>query len=114
MSADAGLLMPDLVFETAIEHASMRVPVAAPGSRVGNVRGGLLGQRFESAGSVAVCEDGRLVGLMSMEELLAAPDEALAADLMDAGPPAGAPGGGQGGGAREAGQAGETSPAAGG
>src|SRR3972149_2575224 len=87
MSADAGLLMPELAFETAIEHASMRVPVASPGSRVGDVRGALLGQRFESAGSVAVCEDGRLVGLLSMEELLAAPDDALAADIMDGDPP---------------------------
>ena len=109
MSADAGLLMPDLVFETAIEHASMRVPVAVPGSRVGNVRGGLLGQRFESAGSVAVCEDGRLVGLLSMEELLAAPDEALAADIMDADPPVVAPGVDQEVAAWKAVQHGETS-----
>src|SRR3989304_1138748 len=85
MSADAGLLMPELAFETAIEHASMRVPVASPGSRAGDVRGALLGQRFESAGSVAVCEDGRLVGLLSMGGLLAAPDGALAAGIMGGG-----------------------------
>ena len=87
MSADVGLLMPDLAFETAVEHASKEVPVASPDSRVREVRASLLRQRFESAGSVAVCEGDRLVGMLSMEELLAAADDAVVAEIMDADPP---------------------------
>jgi magnesium transporter len=39
-----------------------------------------------------VCENGRLLGLIKIEDLLAAPDEVLARDLMDAAPPVVGPG----------------------
>jgi magnesium transporter len=50
------------------------VPRAAPGSTAGEVRDSLAGARFASAAEIAVVEDGRLIGLVSIERLLAAAD----------------------------------------
>lgn len=54
----------------------------------------LLTRRFASVVDVAVCVDGgrRLVGLLPVERVLAAPDDTLVASLMDADPPVVAPG----------------------
>ena len=46
----------NLTFETAAEHAILRVPVAGPFQRAGDVRPVLAGQRYESAAHVVVCE----------------------------------------------------------
>jgi magnesium transporter len=51
-----------------------------------------LHESWDAAGSIAVCEDGKLVGLIRIEDVLAGPKEARAADLMDADPPIVAPG----------------------
>jgi magnesium transporter len=81
-----------LRFETAAEHATSNVPVAAPGDLVADARRALEGKRFESAVSVAVCEDGRLAGVLRIEDLLAAPADAIVGELMDREPPVVAPG----------------------
>lgn len=82
----------ELVFETAAEHASHRVPIAAPGARLADIRRAIEGQRFETATGIAVCEGPRLVGVISIERLLAGPPDALARDVMDPDPAVVAPG----------------------
>jgi magnesium transporter len=78
--------------DTAAEHLSANVPRADPAGRAGDVRQELAGQRFESAADVAVCEGERLVGLLPIERLLAAPAEATVGELMDPDPPSVRPG----------------------
>lgn len=79
-------------FETAETLATWEVPVARPDQRAGELRRALAGQRYESASLVLVCEDRRFLGLVRIEDLLAAPDEAPLAALMDADAPVVAPG----------------------
>ncbi|HXF52366.1 MAG TPA: magnesium transporter [Dehalococcoidia bacterium] len=81
-----------LAFETAAEHVSRDVPVARPDATISDVRRSLENRRFETATDVAICEEGRLVGVLSIERLLAGPGDALARDLMDPDPPVVAPG----------------------
>jgi magnesium transporter len=92
MPSNDFLPLHDLVFETAAEHLSARVPTAARGDRAASIRRALEGQRFDTAAQVAVVEDGKLLGLVGLEDLLAAPDNVLASELMDADPPVVAPG----------------------
>jgi len=80
-------LLEETEFETAGEHVVRLVPIAAPEATAGEVRQGLVGRRFESAVDIAVCDGETLRGLIRIEDLLAAPDDALARDLMDAEPP---------------------------
>ena len=77
---------------TAAAHAVRNVPVAKPEKRVGAVLDGMRGCTFDSAVVVAVCSNGRLVGLAPIERLLAAPADAVMADVMDNDPPLVAPG----------------------
>jgi magnesium transporter len=72
-------------------HATTAVPVAAPHDCVAGVFAGLRGHRFDSASVIAVVDGGRLRGVVTLERLLAAPDAATMADVMDADPPAVAP-----------------------
>jgi magnesium transporter len=53
---------------------------------------GMRGSTFDSAIVVAVRTNGRLVGLASIELLLAAPADAVLADVMDIDAPVVAPG----------------------
>jgi magnesium transporter len=78
--------------ETAAEHLTTRVPVAAPSARVGDIRRSLEGQQFDTVAEIAICEEDKLVGLLSVEDLLAAPADAMASTRMDADPPVVAPG----------------------
>jgi len=81
-----------LVFETAAEHARQRVPTAAPADAACAVRRSLEGQRFDSAADVAVIEGRRLLGLVRIEDLLAASPDRTMRELMDADPAVVAPG----------------------
>ncbi len=87
MMATALPRLEDLTLETASEHASTAVPIAAPDDRAGDVRRSLEGRRFESASHVAVCEGERLAGLLTIEALLAAPAATPVRELMDPSPP---------------------------
>jgi magnesium transporter len=80
------------IFGTAAQHASTQVPVAAPEDSVDALLASMRGRRFESASVTAVCEDGRLVGLATIERLLAAPQSAAVGEVMDPRPPSVAPG----------------------
>ncbi len=81
-----------LAFDTAGEQLTRRVPVFRPSDRAGDIRLALQGQRYDSAADIAICEDGKLVGMLRMEDLLAAPTDAPAHQIMDPDPPAVAPG----------------------
>jgi magnesium transporter len=64
------------------------VPIAPLGATVGDIRAALRRRTPRSAPAVAlVGDDGRLVGLLSIEALVSGVDDALASDLMDPTPP---------------------------
>jgi magnesium transporter len=78
-------------------YLETRVPICEPAATAADIRALLTSRPFGSVVDVAVCEgmpDGppRLVGLVAVERVLAAPEEATAADLMDDDPPVVAPG----------------------
>ncbi len=72
--------------KVALGHATKSVPIAAPDQSAESVRQSLVGRTFESAADVAVLDGRELVGLISIEQLLATPDETRLADVMDTGP----------------------------
>lgn len=78
--------------QTAAQHASRNVPHVASTFTTSDIRQYLQGRRFDSTADIAVCEDSRLVGLIRMEDLLAADDRVVASDLMDTDPPVVPPG----------------------
>lgn len=79
-------------FETAAQNATARVPVASVDMTAAQVRRALVGKEYEAAGHVVALEDGAFAGIMRIEALFAAPDEALVRDLMDPQAPVVAPG----------------------
>lgn len=92
MTSDPVTAPTRAVFETAAEHLTVRVPTAAPTARVGDILRSLEGRAFDTVAEVAICEGGKLVGLLNIEHVLAAPAETLARQLMDPDPPVVAPG----------------------
>jgi magnesium transporter len=74
------------------QYLCTRVPIASPNSRAGDIRRTLVGQDWEVAADVAICDGETLVGLLEMEKLLSAPEDQSAAVLMDSDPPVVAPG----------------------
>lgn len=98
MSAPAGAQLeptPDPLedgLDTAARHASTRVPVARPDDRVSAALDALRGRQFDSAAVVAVCTAERLVGLVTIERLLAADPGAAVGSVMDRRPPVVSPG----------------------
>ena len=77
--------------DTALRHATTRIPTAAANDLVSSTLDGLRGGRFDSAAAVAVLEEDRLVGVATIERLFAAADGATLGDLIDATPPVVAP-----------------------
>jgi magnesium transporter len=78
--------VPRHVLDTAAEHVARRVPCASPSELAGDVRRALAGQRYESADTIAVLEDGRLGGLVEIEALLAADEDTPIGSLVAAEP----------------------------
>jgi magnesium transporter len=91
MAAGAAVRFEDLTLETAAELVAARVPVASPADTVAVLRGVLAGERYDCASHIAVCSAGTLVGVLPIEDLLAAPPDALVGDVMDREPPVVAP-----------------------
>lgn len=87
-------LIPDhqATFETAAQHASARVPVVTASDRAAGARQRLVGHQYESATHVVVCDNGKYMGIITIEDLLCAPDAAEMGDLMDRDAPVVAPG----------------------
>ena len=82
----------DRRLDSAAAHAGRNIPIAAPGDTVDSVLQRMRGVRFDCAAVVAVCSGPQLVGLITIERLLAAPGEVPVATVMDAQPPVVAPG----------------------
>jgi magnesium transporter len=80
------------VSETASEHVCRLVPVAAPNTRAEDLKNSLQGVHFESATHIGVCEGGKLVGVLRVEELFSASADAKIGEIMDDDPPVVAPG----------------------
>lgn len=78
--------------ETAAAHLTTDIPRARRDDQAGQVRRQMLGRRYTSVTDVAVCEGDELVGLVTIESLVAAEDNQRMADIMDATPPTVAPG----------------------
>ena len=77
----------------ASAHLTIDVPTAGPDQTADDVRATLTRpEPFESVDDIAVLEGDRLVGLVRIEDLLAARPETAMAHLMDADPPVVAPG----------------------
>lgn len=76
---------------TASHHATANVPTGAPTDDVDTVLAALRGRQYDAASVIAVVEDGRLLGVVTLERLLAAPTGATLGDVMDANPPTVAP-----------------------
>lgn len=75
-----------------IDHQMTRaVPVCLPGDSAGEVLATMSGRGYDTAADVAVCdryaEPRRLLGLVPLVRLLAAPGPTLVRELMDADPP---------------------------
>jgi magnesium transporter len=69
------------------------VLTAGPEETVGGVLGELrTSGRLETAADIAVVDDGRLIGLIAIEDLLAADDDVRAVSIMDPDPPVVRPG----------------------
>ena len=83
------LSKPDGLLGVAAEYATDSVPVAQPDQTVGEVRDEMAGAKFRCAEDVVVLEAGRLLGLISIERLLAADPDADVEHVMDADPPKG-------------------------
>ncbi len=76
-----------LRLEDAQAHLATDVPIAAPTDTAGATRRSLVGRRFESLSDIAVCDRRRLVGVVTIEDLMAAADEVPMSKLMDPEPP---------------------------
>ena len=78
--------------EIAIEHATDRVPTAAPEQTAGAVLESLSGREYSSAANIAVLDGRRLVALIPIERVLAAPPGEPIAALAGSDPPSVDPG----------------------
>jgi magnesium transporter len=70
-----------------MEHAVRDVPVADPAATQAEILAMLTRRPFAVSTHVAVCKDGRFMGIIRAERLLPADPGARAADLMDPDPP---------------------------
>jgi magnesium transporter len=77
----------DFVSETASAHVRTLVPIASPLTQVSDLRRSLEGTTFESATHIGVCDDGKLLGVLKIEDLFGALPEAKVSDIMDEDPP---------------------------
>jgi magnesium transporter len=74
---------------TAAALASDLVPVLTPDERAGDVRRRIIGRAFDSVRDLPVCDHDRtVVGVVRIESLLAAAEDAGIAGIMDPDPPA--------------------------
>jgi magnesium transporter len=64
-------------------NLATEVPVASPDAAARDVLAALPGRRFATTAAVAVCDGGRLIGLVRPEDLFAASSGTAAAELVD-------------------------------
>lgn len=79
---------PEATLDTAAEHATGNVPLVYPRMSAAEARQSLVGAVFECASHIVVVnEAGKLLGILRLEALLAAPGEIPVDDIMDHDPP---------------------------
>jgi magnesium transporter len=83
---------PEVLPRAISRHATAVVPRVHPSTTAGEALRDIQGRRWDTAEDLAVCEDERLVGLLRIEELLAARPDQRVAELMNAAPPMVGPG----------------------
>lgn len=81
MQEERGLFTAEIA-----DHSTARVPVAAPGETAAEARRHMVGESFDYIDDVVVLDEGRLVGLVPLNRLLEAPEDALLGDLADPDP----------------------------
>lgn len=81
-----------VTFETAAQHACTQVPVFPPDRRADAARRQLLGQQYECASHLVVCDQGKFQGVVRIEDLLVAAGDLTLGELMDSDALAVAPG----------------------
>jgi magnesium transporter len=64
-------------------NLATEVPVASPDAAAQDVLAALAGRRFATTAAVAVCDGGRLIGLVRPEDLFAASSGTATAELVD-------------------------------
>lgn len=82
----------DLGTDAALHLATLDVPIVDPASRADSILGQLRDTGYASIAEIPVCDDGILVGLLRVEDLVRAHPDTSAADLMDRDPPQVGPG----------------------
>jgi len=92
MPVDPLIANGHFTFETAVRHVCEEVPVVTPAHVAGAVRQRMAGQRYDSASHIIVCEGRKFLGVVRLEDLLAAPVHATMGELMDRDAPVVAPG----------------------
>lgn len=78
-------------FRTAAQHTTRRVPTAHPDESVRQALDAMRGEHYDCAAVLAVLTGDELLGLVTIERLLAAPSTSRVSQLMDAQPPIVAP-----------------------
>lgn len=68
------------------EQSTARVPVVSPAQTAAEARDHMVGKSFDFVDEFVVLDEGRLVGLVSLSQLLEARDDALIRDLMEPDP----------------------------
>jgi magnesium transporter len=81
-----------LAEDTTGAYVCYDVPRTVAEATVDEVRAALTARRYESVADVAVCDEDRLVGLVPVEVVLAAPGDRRIGAVMDPDPPVVAPG----------------------
>lgn len=77
--------------KVAVDHSFTRVPIASTSVSAEQIRASLSKRTYDSLTHVAILEDTKLVGVLTIEALFAAPEEVTAGRLMDPDPPVAAP-----------------------
>jgi len=75
------------LFGTAADYLTRDVPVCSSSTTARDLRRSLVGRRFTTVDDIAVLEGDVLVGLVRIEDLLAAPDGVAVGEIMDTDPP---------------------------
>lgn len=80
------------LFDTAHAHASMDIPVVPPAMTSATIRRHLQERLYDSVSDIVVCDGEHFLGLIRIENLLVAPADTSARELMDTNSPVVAPG----------------------
>lgn len=78
---------PEPLHHSVGEHLRTEVPTFGPHNTLDEIVRGLRGRKFETTALIAICEDRKLLGILRMEDVLAAPGDLRARDIMDVEPP---------------------------